>query len=183
MNFSDNPEYKEVFELKRPDEKSIRFYIPVNTAEGYHVSRHVAANAQQIYSLSGATAEIVATIAQEIIKICNDTKKHNSQLRTDIALLANNLLYRTKYPVDQDCAIRMGAIYIFMEGEDPTAVINDAWTRRKVDLARDNPDLYTFFLSVGIKYTKQYRELLEALNEEDYFKTRMDQLKIMELNQ
>src|SRR5690348_822772 len=148
MTFKDNPEYKEVFELK--GDSPTKFYIPDNTAEGYHISRFVAASAQNIYSKAGITAELLDKLMDVILVLCNDTKKTTPNLRTDIALIANQVKYRTKYPVDEDCAIRMGAIYIFMEGEDPHKV-NDVWTRRKVQMAKDNPDLYAFFLTTGLK--------------------------------
>lgn len=166
MTFENNPEYQEVFTLTT-GEKKIKFYTPTNMAEGYHLSRFVAAQAQSIYASSGITPQILNQIADQILLLCNDTKKNINTIRTDIGVLANQLKYRTKYPVDEYCAIRMAAIYTFVEGEDPDKV-NDAWTKHKVNLAMDNPDLYAFFLDMGIRYTPRYQELLKALSEEGY---------------
>jgi len=42
-----------------------------------------------------------------MLELCND-EKNMKTLRTDVATLANNIKYRLSYPVDEDCALRMG---------------------------------------------------------------------------
>lgn len=169
MNFKNNPDYKCCFTLKREGKEDVRFYEMAAKGE-YHISRYVAASAQNIYSASGITADMLNGIMDKIIEMCN-SKDIITTIKTDIAMLANQIKYRTKYPLDELCAIRMGAVYTFMEGEDPNSV-KDNWTQAKVTYALDNPDLYTFFLHKGIAFTPSYRELSEVLNDSEYFKNR-----------
>lgn len=176
MKFKDNPEYTEVHTLAIEGELPVKFYIPADVAQGYHISRYAAAQAQNIYSGSGATAEVLNSLMDSIIKLCNDGKKTTSTIRTDIGILANQVKYRTKYPVDEDCCLRMAAIYTFIEGEDPNRVNND-WINKKVNLAKSNADLYTFFLHMGMIYTPSYRELSEVLKDSDYFQTRAEAIR------
>jgi len=178
MNFKDNPEYELAFTLKRGEQKPILFY-KVKSAGEYHISRMVAASAQNIYSASGITSDMLNSVMDHIIKMCN-SKDIITTIKTDIAMLANQVKYRTKYPVDQDCAIRMGAIYTFMEGEDPNKVVN-LWTERKLTLALEHPELYAFFLHLGLASTPSYRELLAVLNDTEYFRNR--EITIHSLNQ
>lgn len=175
MTYKDNPEYKEVFSCKEGD-KEWKFYEPVDLATGYHLSRFAAAQAQAIYASSGITVDMIKHIANALIKMGNDPKASQATLRTDIGLIGNQLLYRTQYPVDNDCSIRMAAVYLLAEGEDPN-VVKDSWTQKKVQLAKDNPDAYAFFLDMGIKHTPKYLELLEALNDADYFRTREEVIR------
>lgn len=181
MIFKDNPAYNPVFELKRDGRDSIFFYAPTNIAEGYHVSRYVAAQAQSAYAAAGITPELLNSLMDTVITLLNDEKKGKSTLRTDIGVIANQIKYRTKYPVDEDVCLRMSAIYTFMEGENPDKV-DDSWTKRKVTLAKDNPDLYAFFLTTGIRFTPRYQELSEALNLGEYFPTREEAIRSMPTN-
>lgn len=176
MIFKDNPNYSEVFTLAKEGEDPIKFYVPNDNAEGYHVSRFAAAQAQAIYSSSGATPELLNAMMDSIIGICNDVKKTQSTIRTDIGVLANQIKYRTKYPIDEDCCLRMSAIYCFIEGEDPDKVSND-YINKKVRMAKDNPEMYTFFLHMGIQFTPNYRELWKDLKDTDYFKTREEAIR------
>src|SRR5690348_4289546 len=112
MILKDNPEYQEVFTLKREGEKDISFYVPVSTVDGYHVSRYVSAQAQSAYAASGITPEMLNTLQDQVITLLNDEKKGKSTLRTDIGVIANQIKYRTKYPVDEDVCLHMSAIYL-----------------------------------------------------------------------
>lgn len=168
MIFKGNDKYKEV--CKSGD---VSFYVPVN-ANDYHLSRFMAANAQNVYSASGATKEYLTILTDKLIQMANDEKSIKT-LRTDIGTLANNLKYRLRYPVDEDCAIRMGAIYCFMEGENPdTCEAN--WTEQKLKLAKSDPDLYAFFLITGIEYTPSWRELESVSIDTDYLNKRREAL-------
>lgn len=160
----------EVFESK-----GIKFYQPANGE--YHLSRYVAAGAQNIFSACGITKTLLQTFMDKMIEMCNDEKSLKT-LRTDIAIMCNNLLYRTKYPVDEDCAIRMGAIYCILEGEDPD-ICDASLTEKKVQMTRQDPDLYTFFLTMGIKYTPAWSESGTDMSDMEYFSKRMETLNAL----
>ncbi|WP_276135030.1 hypothetical protein [Polluticoccus soli] len=180
---TNNPKYKEVFHSKVHD---LRFYMPEDVASGYHLSRYVAAGAQNIYSAGGATKDLLGAMMDKMLELCNDEKNVKS-LRTDIATLANNIKYRLKYPVDEDCALRMGAIYSFVEDENPDTT-EDYWTRRKLVLAKGDatqnispdPDLYAFFLSIGMPYTPSWSELLPGSIGSSYFSQRTETLNALQ---
>ena len=140
----------------------------------YHMSRYVAANAQNIFSQSGATREVLAKIVDRVLDLCNETAD-TKRLRTDVGLLMNNIKTRLAYPVDEDCSIRLGAIFYFLEDEDPSRV-DDEVINRKVMLAKTDPDLYAFFLSRGLVNTPAYSTWLDLLEDKDYFKRRMETL-------
>jgi len=178
MIFKDDPNYSEVFSLPIEGGEWIRFYIPNDNAEGYHASRYAAGQAQNIYSSAGATPEMLNALMDKMISLCNDTKKQTSTLRTDIGTLANQVKYRTKYPVDEDCCLRMSAIYCFMDGEDPNKCVN-AWIDKKVRLAKEHPALYTFFLHMGIEFTPFYRELSKDLKDTAYLMTRSEAIRAL----
>jgi hypothetical protein len=146
----------------------------------------VAAGAQNIYASGGATKDVLDAMMNKMLELCND-EKNLKTLRTDIATLANNIKYRLRYPVDEDCALRMGAIYTFVDGEDPNTT-EDHWTRRKVTLAKGDaaqnippdPGLYAFFLSIGIPSTPAWSALLDGLNSTDYFSNRQETLNSLQ---
>lgn len=181
--YANNPKYREVFHSTI---HNVRLYMPQDAANGYHMSRYVAAGAQNIYAAGGATKDLLAAMMDKMLELCNDEKSVKS-LRTDIATLANNIKYRLRYPVDEDCALRMGAIYAFAEGEDPDAT-EDYWTARKVawakgDVAQNippDPELYAFFLSIGITSTPAWKGQSDILIDSSYFKTRMDNLNALQ---
>lgn len=178
-NYINNPVYREVFHSQI---HNIRLYMPADAANGYHMSRYVAAGAQNIYASSGATKDLLAGMMDKMLELCNDEKSINN-LRTDIATLANNIKYRLRYPVDEDCALRMGAIYTFAEGENSDTT-EDYWTARKLVWAKGDasqnippdPELYAFFLSIGIEFTPSWKEQSATLTDSNYFRTRMDNL-------
>ncbi len=172
MQFSDNPQYKiaETF-------GDIVLYEPASDTD-YHMSRYIAANAQNIYASAGTTKELLSKIANHAIKICNE--KDVKTIKTDIGLLMNNILSRLQYPVDEDCALRMGCLFYFIEGEDPNSV-DEFWLNKKLNLAKGeakehSPAMYNFFLSKGLINTPAYSELLECLSDRDYFQKRKEML-------
>ncbi len=180
--FHENPKYREVFHSAV---HNIRFYMPEDIANGYHMSRYVAAGAQNIYASSGTTKELLGAMMDKMLELCND-EKNVKTLRTDIATLANNIKYRLSYPVDEDCALRMGAIYTFIDGEDPD-VTDDFWTRKKLALAKGDsthnikpdPELYAFFLSIGLPFTPAWKERSDISTDLNYFSQRTEALNAL----
>lgn len=157
--FKDNPAFKEEFYSEL---LNARFYGPVSASD-YHTSRFIAAQAQDLFASVGTSKEVLSAIVSKVLELCNSDKPVNT-FRTDVGVLMANLQYRMKYPVDEECAIRMGAILTFAEGEDPNRVA-DAWTQKKMDMARQDPALYTFFLSKGLANLPSYAKLLDTLTD------------------
>lgn len=156
---------------------NIKIYTPVNTME-YHTSRLLQATLQNTYAGAGATEETVNAHLDAIIGLCNQTGELKT-IRTDIAGIANALKMRTKYPVDKHCAVRMGIVLTFAEVEhDGVTVYEDPnkceqyWLERKMELALQHPDLYAFFFAWGMSNTAAYSDLLDTLNDLDYFEQR-----------
>lgn len=191
--FANNTDYQLAYTSTPDKHTTHKFYVPTNIATGYHHSRYVEAMHNDIYARSGATKEVIRTLAEEMITICND-ELNKAKLRTDIALLANNLLYRTQNPIDQQCAIRQGALLCFLEttiaptpptptpqtiSEDPN-IVKYEWQQRKEAMALADPDLYTFFLTLGYSNLETYDEALSTLLEEDYFNRRTLTLQTMQ---
>lgn len=171
ISFADNPLYKQVF-----SNSAITLYCPSET-HSYHISRHIAAHAQNIYSGAGITKDLLGKYIDEILQRCNLQSKFEQRI-TDIGVLCNNLKYRMKYPVDDECAIRMGAIYTFMQGENPDTVIN-SFTDAKIAAAREHPDLYDFFLTEGKRLTPSWKAYEQDLNDTEYSTRRELQLKTL----
>lgn len=176
--YANNPSYQ-----LATTEGIYNIYIPVNPADGYHTSRYVEALNQRTYSEAGATKDVLAGVMDDMIGRCNKTIDTET-LRTDIAALANSIKYRLKYPVDQHCAIRMGAILSMLEYEKDGALISEPadkceifWIQKKVDLAMDYPALYTFFLTWGLTNSANYNEALDTLNDSEYFSKRTEAIK------
>lgn len=175
--YKDNPDYhlKGTFTVSGIE---YNIYTPSNISTGYSMQRFVEAEAQNIYSASGATKDVIRQIAEAGIKICEEGTKAN--IRTDTSALWNNLLYRLKYPVDEHCGIRMGAILSFMEYTDSEGVLHSepeqeiqyVWRKKKEDIAYQNDDAYAFFLSWGVSNTEAYREYWATLEDEEYFERR-----------
>lgn len=170
-------------EVYKSSVHNISFYIPANN--NYHLSRHMAASAQNIYSASGITKDLLSKYIDAMIGMCNE-EKNVKTLRTDIGTLCNNLKYRLSYPIDEDCALRMGAIYCLLEDEAPDT-INPELTEKKILLAKGDynkgmkpdPDLYAFFLITGIVYTPAWKEYEKLTQDTEYFKKREETLRMM----
>lgn len=164
--FADNPEFIAAFTHK---ETGIIFYCPSETTT-YHKSRELAMQAQEQYSRCGISKDVLKSFIENILDLCN--KENNvARLRTDVGTYMNNLQARMKSPVDELCAIRMGAIACFIEGENPNEV-KDSYTQQKLKLADRHPDIYAFFLNTGIAFTPEYNQVWRGLLAEDYFQTR-----------
>lgn len=177
-----NPDFKEVF-----THDHYRFYIPAEHTK-YHTSRYVTANNQLIFANAGATADVITAHLDKIIEFCNQTKPMET-MRTDIAAICNALLYRTKFPVDEKCGIRMGALLCFMEYEHEGNTISENpnevskfWNDKKFELANTVPEIYTFFLTWGIGNIPQYNEVLNTSKAEDYFEKRREAIQMLLVN-
>lgn len=153
-------------------------YMPVDLTD-YHKSREVAMQVQERYSRGGISVEVLQATAEDALKRINTTNSVDS-LRTDMAVLWSNLLARTKEPIDELCAIRMGAIACFCENEDPNNV-SATFTAHKLRMAEKDPNLYAFFLTMGIAFTPLYSNLLRTLNVEDYLIARAQVLQSLTL--
>lgn len=182
MKYKDNPEFKLEFESKMFDvsgntlqdgAEPLRYYSYVNIAN-YHMSRYIAANAQNQYSAAGITPEVITTICDKMIQSVNDKKI------ADVAILANNLKYRTKYPVDEHAILRMAMIYTFVENENPDKCENH-WTEWKLNKILDEPEAYSFFLPIGMELTPAYSESLQEISESS-LNQRQQMLLTMSLN-
>lgn len=133
-----------------------RIYTPTNIAEGYHLSRKVQADHQVIYSNAGATEEQLNVAMDAILQYCNDSGKLD---RTNIAVIANDIKYRLKYPVDEHCAIRMGCILSFVEWDEvvgqykqhnennPTLSEGDLYPEVRTRTVSEDPNKYDAFFT------------------------------------
>lgn len=177
MTFADNPKYKEVYK-----DESVTLYAPADPSSGYHTHRYIAAGQHEQYASMGGSKDVFEALFDAILDLANVDKPIKT-VRSDIAVLCNNAKARMRYPVDEDAAIRMGAILTFMEGEDPDFV-SDVFIQRKMELAKGkgvpnkpgyippNAALYTFFLSMGIAALPSYTAFLSNTNDTDYFNNR-----------
>jgi|GEM_PF-1375206 len=194
--YANNPAYK--LEATFGEYK---VYSPVTITEDIHVVRYVAAINQEIYNRAGATKDVIETVCNEIITRANDDKFKTA--RTEIAQLANSLLYRLKNPVDEHCALRMGHVLSFMEiphvveyckedpkGGDPIITkvedgavsepaneVSQFWMDKKMQLSMSNPEAYAFFLTMGVRHSETYSKAFDTLTDTNYFQNREDNLR------
>jgi len=166
MTYKDNPDFVAVY---THEPTGITFYTP-NEIFGYHKSRELAMQIQDTYSRCGISKEVLQSFTDTMLQHAN--KQLNADtLRTDIGVIANNIKYRMTTIVDQHCAIRMGALACLMDGEPHDKVI-EAWTEKKIRIANEQPDVYDFFLHMGIAFTPEYAEALRGLTAREYFQQR-----------
>ena len=133
MIYKDNAEFEPVFEFKGETDTQgnpLVMYRLKDTSK-YHLSRYVSANAQNIYSESGITKELLSNICQQMTKSINDNKLD------EVAVWVNNIKARLTYPVDENAALRMAMIYHFVEGENPNLCENH-WTEWKLKKVLNN---------------------------------------------
>jgi len=166
MTYKDNPDFVAVY---THEPTGTIFYSPTEIY-GYHKSREMAMQEQDTYSRCGISKEVLQSFTDTLLSHAN--KQLNSDtLRTDIGVIANNIKYRMTTIVDQQCAIRMGALACMVEGEPHDRVV-DAWTQKKVRMANEHPDIYDFFLHLGIAFTPEYAAALRGLTAREYFQQR-----------
>lgn len=159
-----------------------KIYIPSNETE-YHMSRHVEATRQSIYAGAGANEEVINAHMEAIIDRCNMAMDLKTRT-TDIAAIATALQYRTKYPVDQHCGVRMGCILSFLEVDEDGKLISEDpntteifWLQKKEKLAFDYPNLYSFFLTWGATNVRKWSGHLDTLEDREYLRNRMETLR------
>lgn len=171
--YANNPKYKLEKEVGQ-----YKLYLPLNITD-YHKSREVEANVQNTWSNSGVTPEYLAAICDEGLKMFENDPK-NENLRANGIAILNQIKYRTKYPIDGLCSLRMGAILSFVEWEEDGKIISEPeiitypWIKKKMDLAHDpnNWELYNFFFQLGLYNTEAYLSRLEDLKKPDYSEQR-----------
>lgn len=179
---SQNTNYQLVYTSKV---HGVKFYMPNDIVNGYHISRYQAGTIQGLYASSGATKELTAAIYQQIKKICDEAHvKKDNRAFMDINTLMDNLLYRHQYPIDGECLLRMGCIYLLLEDEDPedyqqflTQKKEDYCKGRGIvghkDYLKPDPDMYSFFLTRGLMFTDGYREQLTGITDvQEYLQKR-----------
>lgn len=155
----------------------VKIYVPSDVTTGYHKSRELAMAAQERYSSGGISKQLLQAMCGKALEMINKQNALDT-LRTDMSVLWNNLRARTEHPVDEYCAVRMGAIGCFVEGEDPDRVI-EVWTNRKMAFAAEHPDIFTFFLNWGVALTPEYSSLLRGLSIQDYLTEREQMMQQM----
>ncbi|MEG0695858.1 hypothetical protein [Algoriella sp.] len=151
--------------LKGNNGQPLKFYA-LKEITDYHLSRNIAANAQNIYSESGLTKNMLS-------EICNGlTNAVNKNKLDEVAVWINNIKARMSYPVDEDAAIRMAMIYHFIDGENPDSCENH-WTEEKLKLVKQDPEAYSFFLPIGLQFTPVYQEFLTEVSTNSLEQRRM----------
>lgn len=172
MTFENNPAYRVAFE-----KNGVKAYAPANVSD-FHTSRYVELNNHMIYAGAGATKDVIGSIVNAILERV-DSDKPVATFRSDIAVLCNNLKYRLSTPVDEKASLRMGSVLCFLEGEDPNTCLG-SWLDKKMELAANDPDWYSFFLTMGIEQQKVFNPLLSDISiTEDYFKNRREMLRTL----
>lgn len=174
MQFNE-PEYIVAF---KHESTGVCFYMP-SEVTGYHKGREMAMQVQDTYSRCGISREVLQSFIDTITEFANKTLNVDT-LRTDLGVIAANLKYRMSHIVDEQCALRMGAMACFIEGEDPHKVV-EAWTVKKLNLAQQHPDIYAFFLNMGVAFTPEYNNLLRFLEAQEYLKERQIMLDTLTL--
>lgn len=160
MIYKDNQEFEPVFTFQNEKDNTgntLVMYRLKDTSK-YHLSRYVSANAQNIYSESGITKNLLSEICERMTEAINKNKVD------EVAVWVNNLKARMSYPVDENAALRMAMIYHFVEGENPNLCENH-WTEWKLQRVLKEPEAYSFFLPIGLIYTPSYSEYLEEISE------------------
>jgi hypothetical protein len=180
MLYSQSQEYEAVF---KSEVHNLEFYQPKEIATGYHFSRYAAAGEHNMYAAMGITPDLFDAMINKIEAVANasDTKT----MKTDMGVLIANLRYRRKYPVDQDAALRVAAIYLLMDGENPDVVSSEMIARKLEmckgsDTAKSDSAMYAFFLNMGLSCTSAWKDLLPTLPK-DYLIQRNEALKSLTL--
>ena len=159
-----------------------KLYVPRDEKVGYNTQRFVAIQRQSLFAASGTTPELLASTLDEIIKNCNEQGEVGTRF-TDSGLVANMLKYRVQYPIDEHCSFRVGSLCCFLEynengvwNSEPSAP-HPFFEDMKFDLAMKNPDVYDFFLTLGVYSTPAYKNHWHILeDEEDYWRKRKEVL-------
>lgn len=148
------------------------FYTPTEDTQ-YHKCRELAMQAQEVYSRCGISKEVLQSFINELTERANNSKINT--LRTDIGVIANNLQYRLNNIVDEEIALKMGAIACFTGDENPNE-LHEPYTKLKLDIARKNSHVYDFFLHLGVACIPDYAQLLRGLQIREYLTQRNEVL-------
>lgn len=163
----------------------VRLYRPQSVEMGYHLSRYIQVQRQSLYASSGATPEVLQRAMDAILDLCN-TNGDVGHRFTDIGGIANMVKYRLEYPVDEHCSIRVGCLLCFAEYEQNGVLVSENpdgvdafFLEKKIDLAMSNPDAYAFFLTLGYSNIDSYKEHLNILEDEEYFRKRREVIRTL----
>jgi hypothetical protein len=170
---ANNPSYAKVFEVDK-----YTFYAPANDTQ-YHMSRLVELQVQNVYASNGITKDLAEAHYDKMLELLNDDKPIKT-LRSDLIGFVHSLKYRMKNPIDDKVSIRAGAILTFMtdgEVEEHPDKCELFWLNKKMALAEQYPEAYTFFLTMGVQSLKVYSTLLDTSIDLDYFRKREEAIK------
>lgn len=165
MQFASNPSYTTAY----VSDSGIAFYMPIDVSD-YHKIRELAMQAQDAYNRCGISRDALQSLTNKMLEIAN-MQGDMGTVRTDIGVLANNLNYRMSQIADEQCILTMAALGLFLEGEDPNDV-QAGWTNKKMQMAKEYPDVRAFFLQMGIAFTPEYAKALRGLAIEGYLAER-----------
>jgi len=173
--FKDNSKY-----IKQGEFNGVSVYTCAKETD-YHTVRYLEALNWQTFASCGTTKEKLKAITGEMIRLCNEELK-TPTLRTDLASLAQLIQYQLKYPVDEHCALQLGCMLSFIEGEgfsENPDTIDDFYMKKKTDLAMNDPQAYAFFLGWGIGNIPEYKTQFDTLTNMDYLKSRKQAIMMM----
>jgi len=168
---NDPTKYKEVFSI----EGVLRLYAPVNGTD-YHISRIQEAMRINAYSSAGIEVGMLEKHYDYVLQLANED---SPKFKSEVIGVIHSLKARMKHPVDAHCGMRMGIALTFMEYEEGGIVVSEEpgrveyfWNDKKEGFAMMYPDLYAFFLTMGILHTEMYTKHLSILDDLDYFRER-----------
>lgn len=181
--YKDNSDYKVIFES---EVHKIKFYAPIE-GKDYHMSRYAAAGGQNVYSSVGIGKDLLSVMVDTMLGWANNDKVKD--IRTNLGVMCNNLKQRMKYPVDEECALRMGAILSIAQNEAHDKA-DYYWITKKVAWAKGDfenntdpdPELYAFFLTMGVEHTPAWTELKTDIINTEYFNQRRESLQALTIN-
>jgi len=167
--YKNNPLYREVYP---------GFYAPAEDTQ-YHKSRELAMQAQDTFSRCGVSPEVLQSFVKEILDRVNKQVPITTFI-SDMSAIAHNLQYRINNTLDEQCILRMAAIGVFIEGENPDEV-HEAYTRKKLDMAKADPALRDFFLIQGVALTPDYATICRGLQVREYLTSREEAINMLML--
>lgn len=161
------------YELKK-EIGGIGIYVARNPADTVHLSRYVALQREEIFAAGGATRDVLEKVMTAIVTACDETLNPKG-FRSEVTTLAQSILYRLKYPIDEHCLLREGFILTYLDGEPE--LLSDYWMDKKWQMVRDNEEAYAFFLQWGLVNSTAYASHLDILKEPGYFQNREETIR------
>lgn len=168
MTFKDNPAYKPV---ATSSVTGVTFY-QLTDITNLPLDRKIALESQIAFADGVITKELLEKIATAALKDLNETKTLTNQ-----AVFWNNLLYRVRYPIDEDTTLRAAAVCLYIDGEEEK--VESHWTDRKVHEMKLDSQLHAFFLTLGLGITKKSLGFGGESSVEEYFRNRNHTLKTL----